>query len=141
MPSRIALDSAGNVIIAGTTDSADFPTVTPLQASFPASTSAGARVSFLAKINPAASPKLPKIMNATVQGKKLMVYGEEFSADAVILIDGREQGTANDPDHQSTMLVSKKAGKKIAAGQHVMISVRNADGTLSDEYSFTRPMP
>ncbi|HJQ26930.1 MAG TPA: SBBP repeat-containing protein [Blastocatellia bacterium] len=136
-PSRIALDGAGKVVVAGTTDSADFPTLTPLQSGFPAD--AGARGSFLAKINPAANPKRPKIMNASVQGKKLMIYGEEFSAGATVLIDGREQNTANDPDNQSTMLVSKKAGKKIAAGQHVMISVRNADGTLSDEYPFTRP--
>jgi hypothetical protein len=70
-----------------------------------------------------------------------MVYGEEFSAGATILIDGREQSTANDPDNQTSMLIGKKAGKKIAAGQHVMISVRNADGTQSDEYPFTKPMP
>ena len=134
---RIALDGAGNVIIAGTTDSTDFPTVNPMQSGFPAGT---ARGSFVAKINPAANPRGPRIMNAAVQGKKLMVSGEEFSAGAVILVDGFEQSTANDPDNQSSMLVSKKAGKKIAAGQHVMITVRNADGILSDEYSFTRPM-
>jgi hypothetical protein len=137
-PSRIALDRSGNVVIAGTTDSTDFPTISPLQSSFP--TGAAARGSFVARIDPTANPKSPKIMNATVQGKKLMVYGEEFSNGATILIDGNEQSTANDADNQSSMLISKKAGKKIAAGQHVMISVRNADGTLSDEYSFTRTM-
>jgi hypothetical protein len=37
------------------------------------------------------------------------------------------------------MLFSKKAGKKIAQGQRVMIQVRNANGTMSNEYVFTRP--
>src|SRR5215217_2633254 len=40
----------------------------------------------------------PKIMNARVSGKKLIVTGENFASDAVIFVNGVKQKTKNDSD-------------------------------------------
>lgn len=82
---------------------------------------------------------LPKISSASVSGKKLFVFGESFQMGAVVLLNGDEQGTLNDDDF-SHMLRCKKAGKKIAPGATVTLRVLNPDGTLSDPFSFTRPL-
>jgi hypothetical protein len=81
----------------------------------------------------------PKISSASVSGKKLFVFGESFQMGAVVLLNGDEQGTSNDEDF-SHMLRCKKAGKKIAPGATVTLRVLNPDGTLSDPFSFTRPL-
>ena len=53
----------------------------------------------------------------------------------MILINGEEQKTKNYAlDPQST-LIGKRAGKKVKAGDRVQ--VRNPDGTLSEEFTFT----
>ena len=54
---------------------------------------------------------------------------------AVILINGKERKTVSWSDNSNTTLTSKKAGKKIRAGDRVQ--VRNPDGTLSAEFIFT----
>ena len=54
---------------------------------------------------------------------------------AVILLNGEEEKTRNDDQNPSTRLIGKKAGKKIKAGDK--LQVRNPDGTLSEEFSFT----
>jgi acetyl esterase/lipase len=79
------------------------------------------------------------ITAASVSGKKLFVYGENFGSGAVILLDGNKQKTANDDQNPTTVLIGKKAGKKISQGQTVGLQVRNPDGTLSAPFSFTRP--
>jgi len=85
------------------------------------------------------SVTLPKISSALVSGKKLFVFGQGFQMGAVVQLNGEEQGTANDDDF-SHMLRCKKAGKKIAPGATVTLKVLNPDGTLSDLFSFTRPL-
>ena len=80
-----------------------------------------------------------KITAASVAGKRLLVYGENFDVGTVILLDGAKQKTANDEQDPTTMLIGKKAGKKITSGQTVILQVRNQDGRLSDLFSFTRP--
>ena len=82
---------------------------------------------------------LPKISSASVSGKKLLVFGESFQMGAIVLLNGDEQGTLNDDDF-SHVLRCKKAGKKIVPGTTVSLRVRNPDGTLSDPFSFTRPL-
>jgi len=77
-------------------------------------------------------------LGASVKGKKLFVTGESFDKGPVILINNEELETQNDTLLPSTVLISKKAGKKIAVGQTVTIRVRNADGQLSDGFAFTR---
>ena len=80
-----------------------------------------------------------KITAASVTGKKLFVFGEGFDSGTVILLDGEKQKTANDEQNPTTLLIGKKAGKKIASGQTVRLEVRNRDGGLSEAFSFTRP--
>jgi acetyl esterase/lipase len=80
-----------------------------------------------------------KITAASVNGKKLFVHGESFDVGAVILLEGEKQKTANDDQNPTTVLIGKKAGKKIASGQTVMLQVRNRDGTLTEPFSFSRP--
>lgn len=80
-----------------------------------------------------------KITSASVSGKKLFVYGENFESRTVILLDGEQQKTANDEQNPTTILIGKKAGKKITQAQTVTLQVRNPDGRLSEPFSFTRP--
>ena len=54
-------------------------------------------------------------------GKKLIVVGENFDPDAVILINGEEQKTRNDDQNPQTTLIGKKAGKKIRPGDRVQV--------------------
>jgi Galactose oxidase, central domain len=77
----------------------------------------------------------PKITMASVAGKKLIVVGENFDPDAVILINGEEQKTRNDDQNPGTTLIGKKAGKKIKPGDR--LQVRNPDDILSEEFIFT----
>jgi hypothetical protein len=81
----------------------------------------------------------PMILSAAVNGKKLLVFGESFQMGAVVQLDGEEQGTLNDDDF-SHLLRCKKAGKRIAAGSTVTLTVKNPDGTVSAPFNFTRPL-
>jgi hypothetical protein len=80
----------------------------------------------------------PRIRRADVKGKKLFVYGDDFEAGAVVLLNGENQKTSNGQDSQRE-LKCKKAGKKIAPGQTVTLKVRNTGGLESDQFIFTRP--
>jgi len=81
----------------------------------------------------------PVITGATVNGKRLVVEGKNFGEGAAVLLNGERQKTTNDEASPNTTLVARKAGKKIAPGQPVTLQVQNFDGTLSQEFSFTRP--
>lgn len=83
----------------------------------------------------------PEVTDASVNGKKLIVAGQNFDVGAVILLNGeKEKKVSNDDENVTSMLIGKKSGKKISRGQTVMIQVKNPDGTLSNEFSFTRPL-
>ena len=75
----------------------------------------------------------PKILNARVKGKKLIVTGLNFAPGAVILVDGEPQKTKNDSDLPSTMLIAKKACKKIANNSVVSIQIQSA-GSTSEKF-------
>jgi hypothetical protein len=79
-----------------------------------------------------------RITSATARGKKLFVFGENFPAGSMILVDGVEKGTHNDEDNLPLLLIAKKGGKGIAVGQTVRVQVRTPDGKLSTEFAFTR---
>jgi hypothetical protein len=78
---------------------------------------------------------LVRINAAMVSGKKLVVTGENFDPGAVILLNGEEQKTKNEPQNPRTALIGKKVGKKIAAGDK--LQVRNPNGSISEEFTFT----
>jgi hypothetical protein len=80
----------------------------------------------------------PVILSARLSGKKLFVTGRNFAEGAVILMNGEKQKTLIDEENPTTVLIGKKAGKKIAPGQTVLLQIRLADGTLSEEFSFTK---
>ena len=85
--------------------------------------------------DPAPPIPIPRIIGASVAGKKLIVVGENFVSGEVILINGEEQTTRNDGQNPQTTLIGKKAGKKIKPGDRVQ--VRNPDGTISQAFTFT----
>jgi acetyl esterase/lipase len=85
-----------------------------------------------------ASQSLLRIIGASLSGKKLAVSGEGFKDGAVILLNGVPQKTRNDGQDPRTRLIAKKAGKKIAPGQTVMLQVENPDGSRSEQFSFVR---
>ena len=83
----------------------------------------------------------PAILGAAIAGKKLLVMGENFGSGADLLMDGnRQKKTFNDEDNPNTLIVARKTGKNIEPGQTVVLQIRNPDGTLSNEFSFTRPL-
>jgi hypothetical protein len=69
----------------------------------------------------------------------LIVTGQNFDAGAKVFLNGDKQKTSNDDSSPTTMLIAKKAGKKINAGDSVTLQVRNSDNSLSAEFPFTRP--
>jgi photosystem II stability/assembly factor-like uncharacterized protein len=84
-------------------------------------------------------PAAPKILSASVAGKKLFVFGQGFDSDAAVLLNGERQKTKNDSDSINTNLICKKAGKKIAVGATVNLQVQLAGGGTTPVFSFTRP--
>jgi N-acetylneuraminic acid mutarotase len=81
------------------------------------------------------APTAPRIIMASVSGKNLLITGQNFHAGAVILLNGQEQKSKNDLQDPQTILIGKKAGKKVKAGDR--IQVRNPNGSLSEEFIFT----
>ena len=83
--------------------------------------------------------RTPQIVNASVSGKKLFVLGLNFDSGAKIYIADQKQKTTNDEESPTTLLIGKKAGKLIGRGQTVTLTVKNADGSVSEPFSFRRP--
>ncbi|HKP87595.1 MAG TPA: hypothetical protein VJZ26_15955 [Blastocatellia bacterium] len=78
----------------------------------------------------------PKVMDARLKGKKLILTGENFDPGAVILINGEPQKTKTDSDNPGTRLIAKKAGKNIPGDAVVSIQVLNAAGASSAAFGF-----
>jgi hypothetical protein len=78
----------------------------------------------------------PRVINARLNGKKLFVFGENFSDGAVIIVDGEPAKTRSDPDNPSGVLIAKKAGKWISPGKTVKIAVLNNTGATSLTFDF-----
>lgn len=74
---------------------------------------------------------VPIITSIELNGKKLVVLGENFDTGALILINGATQKTLYD---SRTKLIGKKAGKNLRAGDS--LRVRNPDGTSSSEFLY-----
>ena len=85
--------------------------------------------------DPTATIAIPRIVSASVEDKRLLVIGENFDPDAVILRNGVEQNTKNDSQNPQTALIGKKVGKNTKPGDK--LQVRNPNGALSPEFIFT----
>jgi len=81
---------------------------------------------------------LPTITMVSIDKKNLIVAGMGFDSRPRILLNGEQQKTLVDGSAPGT-LVGKKVAKKIGHGETVTLRVRNSDGTLSPEFTFTRP--
>ena len=88
---------------------------------------------------------LPQILNAKLQGKKLIVTGHDFALGASILIDGRKGKTKNSADNPTGELIAKKGRKRIGQDQIVTLHVVNPAGIASSGFRFfggpTSPLP
>lgn len=82
--------------------------------------------------------RMPAITNVTIKKKDLLISGQNFDSQTVILMDGAKQKTLVD-EQNASVLIGKKVAKKIQSGQTVKLQVRNADNLVSAEYSFTKP--
>jgi hypothetical protein len=77
----------------------------------------------------------PRITNARVKGRKLILSGENFADGSVILLNGEPQKTRNDEGSPSSILIAKKAGSNIPDGSAVNIQVQSGNG-LTDKFPF-----
>lgn len=77
----------------------------------------------------------PRIFSARLKGKKLILTGENFGPEAVVLVNGEPQKTRPDVENPSTMLVAKKAGKFIPDDTAVDIQVQTPN-SLSEKFPF-----
>ena len=82
--------------------------------------------------------RTPLVLGAAATGKKVVVTGADFGAGAKLLVDGvRYKQARNDASNPTTVIIAPKLATKLAAGQSVVLKVRNPDGQLSNEYTFT----
>ena len=130
----VALDVAGAIYIAGFTDSTDFLTAVPLVRQ-----NAGQRDIFIAKIDPNTDSNRPVLLQAAISGKNLILYGQGFDAGAVLRVNDEAVKTRNEDPDPTQVLFSKKAAKRIGAGQTVQLQIENANGKRSNLLFLTKP--
>ena len=83
----------------------------------------------------------PRILAVAVSGKALRLEGVNFDDDAELLINGeRHKKTTISDLPPSVIMIAKKAAKKIARGETVILQVKNEDGSLSEAFTYTRPL-
>jgi hypothetical protein len=127
----VASDAQGGIYIMGQTNSKDLPVSSASQSSY----GGDPTDVFVTRIKFG-----PLITAAQVTGKRLLVSGIGFDAGATVLLNGDAERTAGDSQNPATLLVARKAGKHIAPGQTVTLQVKNGDGSVSNQFSFTRPV-
>ncbi len=135
----VAVSANGAAYVVGVATSTGFPTTLgSFQVGFNGSfgSFALARDGFVVRI----TSDMPRIASAAISGKNLVVSGEAFDGDAVILLNGDPQRTKHDAPDPTIELKGKKTGKRIDPGQRVTLRVRNGDGVLSARFFFTRPV-
>jgi hypothetical protein len=78
----------------------------------------------------------PKIFSVSRSGKNLIIVGEGFQAGAVIFINGERQKTRNDEQNPDSLLIAKKAAKRLPPDAVVTIQVQNSEAAKSDPFAF-----
>ncbi|GEM_PF-728594 len=81
----------------------------------------------------------PTISSVSIVKKLLIVIGENFDADAALLLNDKPVANTKDETSPSTTIRSKKGAKKIAVGDTVRLQVQNSNGAVSNQFLFTRP--
>src|SRR6185295_19055786 len=79
---------------------------------------------------------VPRIFEAKVDGKKLIITGQNFEPRAKLLIDGNKEKTKNLEDDPTGTLIAKKGSKRIGFNQVVTLHVINPDGVPSSGFRF-----
>jgi hypothetical protein len=79
---------------------------------------------------------VPQILDARLEGKNLVIKGQNFEPRAKVLIDGNQEKTRNQADDPTGTLIVKKGAKRIGSNQIVSIHVINPDGIPSGEFRF-----
>ena len=80
----------------------------------------------------------PQITGVSVEGRNVIVSGQNFDSGAVILVDGQPVRTRHDPADPNS-LTGKKLLKFLTPGQPVSIQVQNSNGMVSAAVPFTAP--
>jgi len=129
----VTIDNRGGVYVVGETASTDFKLLNAFQPVF-----GGGFDGFITKLQ---DIQPPEIAAAFIEGKKLIIDGKGFENGANLLMDGEKQKkTFNDEGNPATRLIARKSGKRIQPGQSVTLQVQNPDGSLSNQFGFTRPI-
>jgi hypothetical protein len=78
----------------------------------------------------------PEIVGAVIQGKKLIVRGENFSDGAKLFIDGQKQKTKASEDDPGRILIAKKGAREVQRNELVELVVRNSNDQSSRPFGF-----
>ncbi len=66
--------------------------------------------------------------------RKIFLYGINFDAGSIILLNGEDQKTIYDSENLGTIIIGKKLGRWVLPGDKLQI--RNSHGVLSPEYVY-----
>jgi hypothetical protein len=78
----------------------------------------------------------PKIINARMKGSKIIILGENFNHDTVVLINGRPVKTIVDSESPTSIVVAKKIHKATSMGAEVQLAVQTSNGQTSESFAF-----
>jgi hypothetical protein len=78
----------------------------------------------------------PRITNARMKGSKIIILGENFNYDTVVLINGQPVKTIVDSESPTSILVAKKIHKATPMGAEVQLAVQTSSGQTSESFAF-----
>jgi subtilase family serine protease len=141
----LAVDSGGNIYVAGSTLSPDFPVVNAFQSALEetrADESDPDPNGFLTKISPSSAASedysRPVITQAAIGGQVLTVTGLHIQPGAIMAVNGVKVATVANSAGPG-VLIAKKGAKTIKPSYTANIQVINSTRSISDPYSLSRP--
>lgn len=84
----------------------------------------------------AQSQTTPRITNAKMKGSKVIILGENFDSNTVVLINGQAVKTNIDSESPTSILVAKKIHKATPMGAEVQLEVKTSNGQTSEPFAF-----
>ncbi|MFY9573623.1 MAG: hypothetical protein WAV20_19670, partial [Blastocatellia bacterium] len=84
----------------------------------------------------ASAQQEPQVTGVRLKGKKLLVFGGNFTEGAVVFINGEGTRTRHDPENPTGMLIAKKGGNRIAPDSLAIVAVQNDNGAMSEGFEF-----